>query len=378
MFWRGSRIVVRVYDPERAGGTRQLGTFGSLEEAQAARDRWDRLRRRRERGFREWRVEEFCEVWCVSDYLRPEETTNIHNRQMVKPFARDFGGLLMQEVAEMPDLCRLWAFGGVVRPDLERFAAGWVVDRVGTRAADARDEEGRMVVPAHLRNARVVSTMFADARRSQIVDRNPWGLLRLPGFKGRQDIEPLRPGQVTALIEEAVRQRPDYLDFPALIATAAYTGMRLGELAGLRWEDLDFERYRVTVRRQWRDKDRRERPPKYGSSREILLPPPAVEWLRRLPRHVDGLVFHTVTGRRYSQRIHHMYWNPVRRAVGLPDLAFHELRHFCGSYLADKGASPRDIAHQFGHKDGGLLAARLYCHTYTDRANERLATIFGL
>jgi integrase len=372
MRWRGSKIAVSVYDPSNGRGSRHIGSFDALDEAVEAKAEFERGKARARAGVRAWTVAEFCRVWCVTDYLRPEATTNLHNRQQTKSFCEDFGSLPMREVASNLDLCRLWALGGTVRPELERWARGW-------RGVE-RDAHGRLAVRAHYRHAKIVAAMFADARRSQIVDENPWALIKLPSSKGRQDIEPLGSVTIQALVKRAAVLFPDVPDIPALIATASYTGMRLGELIGLEWPDLDFKEHRVFVRRQFRTKVGDTALPKYGGVRRILLPPPAVEWLRLVPESADGIVFHTRTGRRYTERIHHYYWSQVRSSIDppLPDLAFHELRHFCGSYMADKGASPRDIAHQLGHRDGGILAAKLYCHTYTENANDRLSALFGV
>lgn len=306
----------------------------------------------------------------MTDYLRKEATSNQHNRQMVRAFARDFGSMALQEASERPELARLWSFGGVARPDCESVAAEW--------AGVERDVKGRVVVPAHVASARVVKVMFRDARKDKLVDANVWAEIDLPSRRGRQDIEPLQPVQVGDLIAEADEMYPDVPDVAALIATAAYTGLRLGELLALRWEDIDFDGFRVEVKRQYRSKTNDEALPKYGSVRRVVLPPPAAERLKELTRHVDGYVFHGRRGARLRLHNHFYYWDRVRVAAGMPRLAFHELRHFAGSYLADKGATPRDIAHQFGHKDGGRLAQRLYCHTYRENANDRIASIFGV
>lgn len=235
-----------------------------------------------------------------------------------------------------------------------------------------------MFVRPHVRQAKVVGTMLEDARRSGLVESNGMRLVRLPSLKGRQSIEPLRPGQVQELVGVAAELFPGVPDVPAAIATAAYTGVRIGELFGLRWEDVDFERYRLQVRRQLRFKVGDEAKPKNGLERQVVLPPVAAEWLRRVARHIDGYVFHTRQGRRMTQSSWVYYWNPVRRVVGLEHVDFHELRHFCGSYLASRGATPRQIAYQLGHTDGGILAAKLYVHDYREEIEEQIGNLFGV
>jgi integrase len=373
MRWRGERISVSVYDPERGAGSVHLGTYDTLGEAEKAKAAFEREKKRKRAGFRAWTAREFVEIWCVTDYLRTQATTNMHNVGMVKGFGEDFGDMTLREISETPDLFRLWCFGGVVREDLERYAKGW-------RGA-VRDARGRWTVPPHVRHGRTATALFADALRSGIVDVNPGVALRFPSIDGRMNITPLEPAVVLGLIGQAEKLFPDVPGVAALVATAAYTGMRLGELLGLRWDDLDMAGYRVDVRRQLRSKVKGEASalPKYGSVRNVVLPPIAVQYLERVPRNLDGFVFHTRTGKRYTDRTHHYYWSQVRLSMDppMPKLAFHELRHFCGSYMADKGATPRDIAHQLGHKNE-VLVARIYCHTYPENANERVSGIYGV
>lgn len=349
-----------------------MGTFGSVEEAERAKRQFERAKKRRRRGFKDWTVAEFCAIWCVEDYLRPQESSNEYNRRSVRAFARDFGDRLLREVAEETDLLRLWALGGVAREDLESTALGW---------QDSERRRGRVYVRPHVRNARVVASMFDDARRSELVETNGMRLVKFPPLRGRRDIDPLRPAQVQALLRKARDLYEDVPDVAAAIAVAAYAGLRIGEVFGLRWEDLDLERFRVHVRRQVRAKiDGREVLPKNGKTREVVLPPVAVDELRRIVRHVDGYVFHTRTGRRMTQRTWHYYWDSVRKGIEPPlvDLDFHELRHFCGSNMAARGANARQIAYQLGHVDGGILASKLYVHDYREETQDAIGALFGV
>jgi integrase len=77
-------------------------------------------------------------------------------------------------------------------------------------------------------------------------------------------------------------------------------------------------------------------------------------------------------------------WDPIRKAFertlsterraelldGRPDLDFYELRHFCGSMMADRGLSEHDIAHQLGNSVE--VCRETYIHAYRDRTNERV------
>ena len=91
---------------------------------------------------------------------------------------------------------------------------------------------------------------------------------------------------MVALLSWSAQQQPT--EFP-LYATAVYTGMRLGELAGLRWIDVDLGGKKLHVRRSYRTT------PKSGKARTLPLSPhlaPVLrDWKKRCPPTGEGLVF---------------------------------------------------------------------------------------
>lgn len=373
---RGDRFTAHAYDPDSPGGSKHLGTFASPEEAVAARELHVRSVERRRQGFRDWTCDEFAARWCVDDYLRPSATSNEYYRDAIRPFARDFAGVLMRDVTW--DLGRLWVHGGVARPDLGPIVSRW---------KDAARVAGGWEVRAHPSNLKAVKAMFRDALKSNLIDATPFATITVRRSKGRKNIPPPSPMEVQEMVRAARRLFPRLPEIAAWIQLAAYSGLRLGELAGLRWEDINFEAGKIRVERQYRasaqQPEDRWSAPKNGNTREIVLTPPAADALLDLPRNIDGYVFHTERGRLLSQRTNFFYWAQVRAAMAeryphLAGLEFHMLRHFYGTYLGDKGLTGRDIAHQLGHTDGGRLADELYIHTIPENSNSRVQTAFGM
>jgi hypothetical protein len=70
-------------------------------------------------------------------------------------------------------------------------------------------------------------------------------------------------------------------------------------------------------------------------------------------------------------------WCEARAKVGLPELRFHDLRHFHATWLLDQGASDMDVAIQLGHRDGGVQVRRTYGHPSRERALARLRRCHG-
>lgn len=331
VFRRGSKWVARVYDP-LTKGQRHVGTYATRKQAKAAEaEAVARIGEQRPGGDES--VESFAGRW-TRDYPRPKKSTNIHNAQMVSRFAREFGERALRSVS---------------RPEARAFAL------------------------AHPGNAPAVRAMYSDAVEDGLADLNPFAGLRIAKGRGRKDIVPITLPDLERLLKVAGVVWGDYGEttYRALISTAAYTGMRPGELHALEWSDIDFREGQIRVERQFSSRANEVTAVKNDRPRTIVLPAPAAGDLKRISRE-DPLVFLTQRGSHFTQRSHFYYWNPVRAAFGRPQMDFYELRHFCGSYLADLGVSPMDIAVQLGHQDGGRLAQELYIHAYEDNARDRI------
>jgi integrase len=107
----------------------------------------------------------------------------------------------------------------------------------------------------------VLSILFQHAMRYEWTDRNPIRLVRQSALPSREEIV-LTPVEVAVLLQEL--RDP----FRTLILLAAVTGMRRGELFGLKWEDIDFIEAEIRVVRSIVDQV--EGPPKTLASRRPL------------------------------------------------------------------------------------------------------------
>lgn len=158
-------------------------------------------------------------------------------------------------------------------------------------------------------------------------------------------------------------------------------GVRPGELAALRWCDLDIPNRRATIRRAL-DGQGGIKPPKNGKARRVVLPPPALRALGMVPRPLnqEDTIFHTPRGKRLTKGTLAYLWRPIGaawRARGGQDLDLHELRHARATLLLERGLAPADVAVLLGHTDGGRLVMTLYGHPNEDRARDRLDIAFA-
>jgi integrase len=328
-----TRWMARVFD-QADGRKKSIGTFDTQREAQTAINEFYA----RPRPGRSETCDSFAGRW-LQDYARPKASTNKLYAGRIKGFAEDFRGVKMESVT---------------RP----MARAWALEHTKGTVA-------------------VVAAMFSDAKRDDIVLRNPFSDLRLPQSKGRKDIRALTEAEVLELADCALRVFPDETGqtLRAMIVFSAYTGIRLGEMAALRFTDLGHDE--MTISRAYSSLSHETTTPKNGKARTVVLPKPARDVVQGLPRRLgQEFVFVKPDGGPFTKGTLYHYWAPVRALAGHPALHWHELRHACATMLIERGLPPHVVAHQLGHTDGGILVQKLYGHPDHDRMRGLLKAAF--
>jgi integrase len=162
----------------------------------------------------------------------------------------------------------------------------------------------------------------------KLLNENPAQGVRLPKVsEGRTRY--LTPKELKAALAAA----PQWMKAP--IALAALTGMRRGELLGLRWLDVDLEHRHLYLRET-----------KNGTLRIIAINDLAHQVLTSLPRGAEtDLVFEGVDAHRLT-----VYTRRLFAELGIEDASFHSLRHTAASLLVMKGADLYTVGQLLGHK----------------------------
>ncbi len=136
----------------------------------------------------------------------------------------------------------------------------------------------------------------------------------------------------------------------------AFTGLRLSELRGLAWANVDITKgvIHVVQRADYRGvmgptKSR-------AGNRTVPLTPMAKNTLRQwrlaCPKTESDLVFPNAEGKPIlGTNVHRQMWRPLLRALSLEDsgIVFHSLRHVCASMLSENGAQPKWLQTVMGH-----------------------------
>jgi integrase len=148
----------------------------------------------------------------------------------------------------------------------------------------------------------------------------------------------------------------------AIFLTAAYAGLRLGELRSLRWRDLDFGKRLIHVRHSY--VMRNEDAPKSGRVRSVPMIDQVAIALDQLSRRngwtgEEDLVFVNPTGEHIEDSALRRRFYAALKAAGLKHIRFHDLRHSFGT-LAVQVFPLTDVKAYMGHAD--IATTMIYVH----------------
>ncbi len=219
-----------------------------------------------------------------------------------------------------------------------------------------------------------------------LLERNPAAGLKPPRVE-RREMRVLSREQVRAFLAAAREDR-----YYALYALALFTGLRQGELLGLRWSDVDVAHGRLTVARSLSQQSLTLQPTKTRSSRRIVdLGPAALQALREhRERYGDGeRVFTDTSGSpvRASNLIRRSFHPALERAgikaAGKPSpIRFHDLRHTSATLMLSAGVHPKIVSERLGHAST-TITMDVYSHVQPSmqraaaKALERLISSAG-
>jgi integrase len=200
-----------------------------------------------------------------------------------------------------------------------------------------------------------------------------------------EEIHPLDAEQAKRLLEAAGGNRLE-----ALYVLAVTAGLRVGELLGVKWEDMDVDTETLRIRRT--ESQARTGPtftaPKNGKGRSIKLTRRAVEALKthkaiqnaeRLKAgslwQDNNLMFCTTAGKPLDFRnLATASFKPLLKKAGLPDIRFHDLRHTCATLLLSRGHHPKLVQELLDHASVALTLDR-YSHVLPGMGDQTAAAM---
>jgi integrase len=190
-----------------------------------------------------------------------------------------------------------------------------------------------------------------------MIDVNPIAGLSAPGKKTARErilheLEILRLFEVT---------KAEGYPFGTIYELLLYTGQRRGEVSGMRWSEIDFDRrvWTIPVTRS-----------KNGSAHEVPLATPVLDILGRIPRFLGSNFVFTTTGATpisgFGRAKHR-----VEVAVGASDWWVHDLRRTAASGMARLGVAPHVIEKVLNHKTGQISGVAAVYNRYGYETEKR-------
>lgn len=341
---RGVKADGRFYNAVRLGGRRRYFYGRSQPEAdRKARAARVEFERGADLSGGDQLLSEYLRTWLdqVVRHKRPNTFTNyevaVRLHIAPRPPERPLGKLRL----------------GQIRP---QHIEAWIADR---RQAMAPATLARMVA--------ILSAALNRAVRGDLILRNPVSRVD-PIHVDEEEVRPLSAEAARAILS-ATRGQVDH----ALYAVALGTGLRLGELLGLRWADIDMEARQLRVRHQMQHG--KPSPLKQtGHRRSISLSPWLMSVLQdhaallKVGRQAAGqkwrecgLVFPTEHGTPQRAANTWLAWQRLQQRLGMEPTKFHNLRHTAASLALQAGVPLWKVSRILGHKNVAVTF-RVYSH----------------
>lgn len=239
-----------------------------------------------------------------------------------------------------------------------------------------------------LEHHRLISTVLEQATKDGLIPFNIAGRATLPKIQ-KKEVNYFQPEQVTA-IREALETEP--IKWKTLVHLLLITGVRRGELLGLKWDKVDMDGNRLHICNNvlyTPDRGIYEDTPKTSTSdRFITVPPETVRLLRqykawqneerlRLGRYYQyqGFVFSQDNGSPMHPDSVTDWLKKFSKRHGLPHINPHAFRHTMASMLYFNGVDSVSISKRLGHAQVSTTA-NIYAHVM-EEADQRNADILA-
>jgi integrase len=287
---------------------------------------------------------------------------------------------------------------GLVKPNtLENYAGQLkrhVLPRLGDRRLDEIDVDDILGLIGDLSELgyagwtiqsvlKPLSRLLVHAQRRGIIAINPISKLERSERPrvGRREQRILNREEIGRLLESAAPR------YRTLLATAIFSGLRQGELLGLRWRDIDLAEEVIHVRSAL-NRQRRDVPPKTRHGvRDVVLMPGLAGALEKHRIHSrfngpDDFVFASqLGGPLHWANVSRRALKPALKRAAIQPLRWHDLRHTFASLLIAGGANVVFVSRQLGHSSTDITL-RVYAHLFdcaehAQRTHEMLQEMFG-
>lgn len=206
----------------------------------------------------------------------------------------------------------------------------------------------------------LLKQLFKSAVENELLVRSPASNVKIIS-EPKKERRVLTKEEQKTLTDYIIRKQPKYKDEYLLILE---TGMRIGEVMGLKWSDIDFKERKIYVRRQMvflkETEEYEEHPPKTeAGNRMIPMTDRAYQILKsRKVTRIDYVFFDPNRKRMTENRC----LSSICKSIGIENISVHGLRHTFATRCIEAGMKPKTLQKILGHVDI-TLTMNLYVHT---------------
>lgn len=277
------------------------------------------------------------------------------------------------------------SYKGIIKNHLKPHVGGLLLGKLGpahVQGLYSEMERGGASSRTRQLTHAVLRKAMKQAVRWRLIPINPCDAVDPPRV-ARSEIHPLDTDQVAALLAAAAGDRIE-----GLYVVAIGGGLRLGELFGLQWNDIDFAAGTISVIHTLMEVNGKltlEDTKTTKSRRRVDLPQVAVDALlahrkRMLAEGFAGVgwVFcNTKGGPMRRSHFHAQHFKPLLERAKLPHIRFHDLRHTSATLLLAAGVHPKVVQERLGHSQIGITLD-IYSHVLPSMQVEAAAKLNGL
>ena len=184
--------------------------------------------------------------------------------------------------------------------------------------------------------------------------------------KTQNEITPLSKEEIVKLLEVSKSYGLLYY----IVKLALETGMRRGELLGLHWSDIDFDKGTITIRRTLYNDQTIGTPKTDKSRRTIYVSKDTLKELLSIKKEGYEPVF-TITGKYLKATAMYAKFKRMVQKAGLrSDIRFHDLRHTHATLLIGHGIDIKTVSERLGHSSVTVTLDR---YTHVLKENDKKA-----
>lgn len=263
------------------------------------------------------------------------------------------------------------AFGAV---ELQALKAHQIQQLYNSLLKGSKDK--KPLSPKSIKNlSAVIHKSLGQAVKLGYIVSNPAAACELPRVE-KKEIKPLEQGEMTLFLSAIDAER-----YKNLFTVTLFTGMRQGEVMGLAWSNVDFERGQLTISQQLQKTKEKASfyylaSTKSGKARTIT-PAPFVmqtlrsEWVKQAENRLkagqawenkDNLVFTDELGKHLVFLTVYKHFKRIASRIGIPDARFHDLRHTYATAALSNGDDIKTVQTNLGHATASFTLD-VYAHS---------------